>query len=240
MPTAQPVLPSKEEINRCGFYLAQVHRGDADVEIDLGRYDRAVQVVADYRAAHGYPLGKVTMGLRSMVNSEGGAIVVSQRLKRSPRIVRKLARMGNSKLARLEDVGGCRAVLADPDELERVHRRLKKRWSTDVVRERNYIDKPNMMGYRAVHLVVQRDERRIEVQLRTQVQQDWAEAIEKADARLKLNLKDGEGPAEMIEFFGIAGEVSYRLEYGLDLADELLERLDAARSSVVKQGYYSR
>ena len=236
----QTPLPSKEEINRCGFYLAELYRGDAGVEFDQERFDRALHVVSDYRAAHGYPLGKVTMGLRSMVHSEGGAIVVSQRLKRYPRIVRKLARMGNSKLARLEDVGGCRAVLASPDELERVFRRVRRRWTTNIVRERDYIQHSNEIGYRAKHLVVERDSRRIEVQLRTQTQHDWAEAIEQVDNRLQLTLKDGQGPPEMIEFFSVASEVRHRLEYGLDLADDLVERLRAARSAVVDKGYYSR
>lgn len=38
------------------------------------------------------------MGLRSMVNTEAGYILVSQRLKRMPRLIRKLDRMEGSKL----------------------------------------------------------------------------------------------------------------------------------------------
>lgn len=133
-----------------------------------------------------------------MVDTEVGYIVVSQRLKRMPRLIRKLDRKEGSKLARLEDIGGCRAVLATGQELERVHRRLKKRWAGQIVRERDYIAEPKSTGYRAVHLVVLRDERRIEVQLRTTSQQAWADAIERADARLGMTLKDGEGPAEMV------------------------------------------
>jgi putative GTP pyrophosphokinase len=232
-------LPSKGEINRCGELLANLSRG-GDLPGDPDEVDRAWQVVSDYRAAHGYPLGKVTMGLRSMVNTEGARVVVSQRLKRMPRLISKLARMEKSNLARLEDVGGCRAVLSTPDELQRVYRRLRKNWGSTIVRERDYIAAPKDIGYRALHVVVQRDERRIEVQLRTESQQRWANAIEVADSRLGLSLKDGAGPAEMVAFFTAAGEVQHLLDYGLPVSDEALSRLEATRDAVVAAGYYRR
>ncbi len=71
-----------------------------------------------------------------------------------------------------------------------------------------------------MHYVVVRDGRAIEVQLRTRGQQQWADAAESADARLSgvgVNLKDGEGPAEMIEYFAAAGELIFLREYGLEI-----------------------
>lgn len=87
-----------------------------------------------------------------------------------------------------------------------------------------------------------RDERAIEVQLRTRGQQQWAEAAEAADARLGtrgVNLKDGDAPPEMLEYFQVAGELIYRREYGLPLASDLIDRFDAARGAVVQAKYYS-
>ena len=104
---------------------------------------------------------KVRYGLRSMVRSEDTDEAIAQRLKRVPRIVRKLHRMQNSMLARLEDIGGCRAVLRDGDELERVRARIVTNWRHQSKREpRDYISQPKPMGYRAVHLVVVRDSER--------------------------------------------------------------------------------
>ncbi len=238
------LLPSKGEINRCGEFLAaRVRHPPPLLQVQSEEeeaLEHAIKVVSDFRAAHQYPLTKVTMGLRSMLNSEGARIVVSQRLKRLPRIVRKLVRMDGSNLARLEDIGGCRAVLEGRDELQRVLRRLRHRWGSQVVRERDYVTDPKEMGYRAIHLVVQRDERRIEVQLRTESQQRWADAVEKADARLKLNLKDGSGPAEMVEFFTAAAEVQHGYDYDMVVPDEALARLQAAREAVIRAGYYRR
>jgi ppGpp synthetase/RelA/SpoT-type nucleotidyltranferase len=175
-----------------------------------------------------------------MVNTEGFEIVVSQRLKRLPRIVRKLDRMSSTNLARLEDIGGCRAILADGPALTRVETRLRRNWGTSIVRDRNYIDSPKDIGYRAVHLVIERDDRRIEVQLRTRGQQEWAEAIEAIDARRGLTMKDGEGPPELITYFGLAGRVIHAREYGLELDWEIFQDFVQARQAVIRAGYYDR
>lgn len=179
-----------------------------------------------------------------MVRTEGAQETISQRLKRVPRIARKLDRMakspsGRSPLARLEDIGGVRAVLKDGPELDRVRARIEKNWAKDFKREaRDYIAYPKDIGYRAVHFVVVRDGRAIEVQLRTRGQQEWAEAVEAADARHGLNLKDGVGPSEMVEYFEVAGEVIYRREYHLDIPSGTLARFSAAREAVIEAGYY--
>lgn len=234
-------LPSKGTIDRAGQLLVDALRGAEVAEADL----RAAElVVTDFRTAHSYPLTKVSMGLRSMITTEGALLAPSQRLKRTPRIIRKLRRMQDSeghvsKLSRLEDVGGCRAVLASPDELQRVLRRIRRRWGDDIKRERDYISFPKPTGYQAVHIVVERDARRIEVQLRTARQQYWADEIERADARLNLTLKDGTGPREMIEFFAAGGEVLHAEEHGRPITPGMQERLQRARIAVVRAGFYS-
>lgn len=67
----------------------------------------------------------------------------------------------------MQDIGGCRAVLASIDEVRRVEARLRK--SRPPVGYSDYVTTPRSSGYRGVHLVVVYDGRRIEVQLRTLV-----------------------------------------------------------------------
>ena len=182
-----------------------------------------------------------------MVLTDGAAEVIGQRLKRIPRIIQKLQRTvdsptGRTSLARLEDIGGVRAVLRDGAELNRVRRRIERNWKNSFRRERDYIAQPKDIGYRAVHYVVVRDDRAIEVQLRTRGQQQWAEAAEAADARLGhrgVNLKDAEAPEVMLEYFKAAGEVIYHREYGLPISSELYDRFQAARNAVVQENYYN-
>lgn len=184
---------------------------------------------------------KIRYGVRSMVRTEDAQEVIAQRLKRVPRIIRKLDRMPSCPLPNLEDIGGCRAILRDGPELERVRTRMARTWRPSFAREpRDYIAQPKAIGYRAVHFVVERDGRYIEVQLRTQGQQQWADAVENADSRLGLNLKDGTGPTEMVEYFALAGEVIFLREYGKGVPSLVQTRFEEARRAVIAAGYYSR
>lgn len=236
---------SKKRINRAGELLSDawtksIGPDDYDDEALLEAY----LLVSAYRTAHQRPMSKVAMGLRSMVKTATRRPpVVSQRLKRVPRIIRKIARMGERErtmLARLEDIGGCRAVVDDVVQLEQVRARIEATWSASIARRRDYIAEPNLMGYRALHFTISRDGYRIEVQLRTRGQQEWANAIEAADSAHSLTLKDGYGPESMMEYFAAAGEVIYHQEYGLEISDELRDRLATATDLVIAEKYYTR
>lgn len=140
-----------------------------------------------WRAAHGAPLASANMGLRSMVQSSGCQIEVSQRLKRIPTILDKLRREPTMALASMQDIGGVRAVLNSISEIRRVEARVKKHRPS--VGYADYITTPRDSGYRGVHLIVEYRERNIEIQLRTRVMHDWAITVERIGARLGQNLK---------------------------------------------------
>lgn len=231
---ARVALPSKTEINRCGNLLRS-YLDSADGSGDSYEWDevqRALDVLGEFRASFQYPLTKVTIGLRQMVARESQTVVVAQRLKRMDRILGKLQRMPKTRLARMEDIGGCRAVLASPDEVAGVLRRIHRRWQ--IVRERDYVSAPKPSGYRAVHLVVTRDDCRIEVQLRTQGQQEWADAVEKFASRFDLPLKDEQGPDEVLEFFRLASEGIYGDEYGSDITEDFMASFREAQEAMLR------
>ncbi|MEH3033648.1 MAG: hypothetical protein PGN07_06335 [Aeromicrobium erythreum] len=99
------------------------------------------------------------------------------------------------------------------------------------------------MGYRAQHIIVVRNGRAIEIQLRTQGQQEWADAVEAADTRWGfrgVNLKDELGPEELKEYFRVAAEMIYRREFGVPVDTALMDEFDDARDAVVAAGYYTR
>lgn len=236
---------SKSHINRCGTLLSDAWlRSIGPESYDSEDLAAAYSIVSAYRTAHQRPMSSVAMGLRSMVKTATGSTpFVSQRLKRVPRIIRKIARMNNSTptmLARLEDIGGCRAVVANPQEVDLVARRIEKQWGHSITRRRDYVTGPSPMGYRALHFTVPRNDLKIEVQLRTRGQQSWANAIESADSAHKLTLKDGIGPTSMIDYFAAAGDVIYHQEYGVTAPTELLDRLREATDLVIAEGFYSR
>lgn len=240
---------SKGEINRCGEYLATLHRlfvedddEKIDAHFDSDKYVHAVDIVDTFRAAHQKPLSVTSVGLRQFYGTslKRHPPVVSQRLKRFPRIVRKLANMGDTNLARLEDIGGTRAVVANRDEQDRLCDHIEKRWRESIRRRRDYVADPKPTGYRARHFVIERYERRIEIQVRTRLQQNWANAIEQADSRHNLTLKDGNGPQEMLDYFSLSGAMLHYQDAGLNAPEDLVASQRAAADAVVEAGYFVR
>lgn len=208
--------PSRSQVKRCGKLLRSSFASSSD-DAPWEQIQHALDVLAEYRSTFSYPLTKVTMGLRAMVKTETRAKpVVAQRLKRMERIMDKLVRLPSMDVTRMEDIGGCRAVLRNPPEVEGVLRRIRHRW--EITRFRNYASEPRSSGYRAIHVVVVRDGHLIEVQLRTQGQQEWADQVENFAGRYGLPLKDEQGPDPVLEFFRLAGRGIYSQEYGASLS----------------------
>lgn len=191
--------------------------------------DEAMAVLLAYRAVHQVPLTKATMGLRSMVKTAGCRVDVSQRLKRASTILDKLQREPTMQLGNMQDIAGCRAVLADVDEVRRVERRLRKtRPPLDVT---DYITAPRESGYRGVHVIVAYDERAIEVQLRTRVMHEWAIAVERLGGRLDEDLKSGRGPKPVLALLSVISEAMALEEEGRPVEDDLLSEMDRLRAA---------
>jgi GTP pyrophosphokinase len=191
-----------------------------------------------FRETFQAPLRKTVMGLRSMVTSEmtilkkpGSRVPVVQRLKRREQIMWKLARFPESKLSNMGDIGGCRAVLENRAHIEGVLRRIRKNWQVHG-RIRDTRDEPAPSGYRAVHVIVIRDRRRIEVQLRTPREHEWAVAVERTAARLGYGLKEGEGPADLLEYFRLASHGLYLESKGAEPDPAFMREFLAVRERV--------
>lgn len=137
------------------------------------------------------------MGLKSCVTSESLSVVdLSQRTKRMPTVVDKLRRMPTLKLSSMRDIGGCRAVFETQDEVIRVRDRFmansaRRNGADDAVRD--YVQDPRSSGYRAVHVLTRYGGKRVEVQLRTRMQHDWARLVEDITVRTGIDYKSGDG-----------------------------------------------
>lgn len=198
--------PSASQVNKAGSVLRKWLRGDIstkgagtpdDPYVFDERVVRAVDVLVEWRALHSRALVKANNGLRSMVRSEGCEIEVTQRLKRIPTIMNKLEREPTLALSRMQDIGGCRAVLGSIDEIRRVQERLCKR--RPVISISDYVVQRRESGYRGVHVVVEYADRAIEIQLRTRVMHEWAITVERQASRTALHLKsDGDHPVQQL------------------------------------------
>jgi hypothetical protein len=233
---------SRSGIDRAGTAL-QRWWVDEDAQTTQ-RIVRAFAAMIAFRESFQLPLKKTVMGLRSMVRSErpdlkasGSYIPVVQRLKRQEQIINKLVRFQDSKLSNMGDVGGCRAVLLDRSQVDGVIRRIRKNWSIHG-KIRDTRDEPAPSGYRAVHVIVVRDGRRIEIQLRTPREHEWAVAVERTGARLGIGLKEGEGPADLKEYFRLASFGIYRESLGEKPEPNFLAQFKAIQKEV--QPYFRR
>jgi ppGpp synthetase/RelA/SpoT-type nucleotidyltranferase len=220
--------PSRSQVNRAGRVLRRSATGEP---VAPDRYRDALEVLIQHRAAHRVPLAKATMGLRSFVRSEQCEIEVSQRLKRLPTIVDKLCRQPTMQLASMQDIGGCRAVLTSIDEVRGVQRRLTR--ARTPLRTFDYIDEPRRSGYRGVHVVVEYDDRPVEVQLRTQVMHAWAITVERLGGRLGEDLTSGRGPRAILELLEAVADLMALEEEGGAPGVATLERLRELRTAAL-------
>ncbi len=224
---------TKSQVNRAGRILRRHLRGE---EVDGPVLTAAIEIVLNYRAAHGNPLAKANMGLRSIVRTVGCQAEVSQRLKRIPTILDKLRREPTMALGNMQDIGGCRAVLNSIEEIRRVEQRLRK--NRHPISYADYMTQPRPTGYRAVHVVVcyedqAGEDRAIEVQLRTHTMHEWAIAVERLGGRLHADLKGGEGPHELLELLSVVSKAMELEELGQIVSNELLVRMRQLRRSAL-------
>ncbi len=228
MPTGSDA-PSRSQVSKAGRILRHALASNELLNPDVLR--DPLDILVAFRAAHAYPLQKATMGLRSMVATEHCQVEVSQRLKRIPTILDKIVREPTMALANMRDIGGCRAVLASVAEVRRVEARLKRNRPPDEYND--YISSPRPSGYRAVHITVLYDERRIEVQLRTRVMHEWAIAVESMSGRTGYDFKSGRGPAPVLDWFRAVSGAMATEEAGGTVEDNVLAAVTMLREAAL-------
>ena len=193
---------SKNQARKAARHLVQYLNSDADVDELSGeakeKLYEALTTTTDWRASFARPLLSVRMSLQSFAKTKwiAGARV-TQRHKRLPRIIRKLQRLPSMQITTMGDIGGCRIVVPTLAEVRTIQSHAKSTWGASITRELDYVEEPKPDGYRAVHIVIRRNDRLIEVQIRTTRQQAWAGAVERVSRNLGTELKWGEGPESL-------------------------------------------
>lgn len=219
---------SRTQVDRAGALLRNFILDEPEVRPAQAML--AYVTAEQYRSLHAYPLVLVTNGLRSFVTRESPGGFVAQRFKRMDRMINKLIRLPTHRLSQMEDIAGCRAVLQHADEVRGVRNRIRRNW--DVVHEYPYDEEPKPSGYRARHIVVRRQDRLVEIQLRTTYQHTWAEEVERSSTVTGHNLKDGQGPADLLRYFELASLLLAKREAGDPPDDELRREFDELHEHV--------
>lgn len=224
-------VPTKSQVNKAGRRLGKFRRDalehglrarDLDSE-QLAALVRAIDVVDAFRGAHAYPLRMANANLRYYVRGYGDRPNVTQRLKKFPTVIDKLRRQPTMQLANMEDIAGVRAVLPDQAAVDAVARRLRKNWK--IHRYRDYVRQPKSSGYRAIHVIAIKKGFFVEVQLRTQLQDEWANQIEHDSRALRIDYKSGEGADEVHSYYGFVSQLLAMRERDEQPSDEFMREL---------------
>lgn len=179
-------MPTKSQIDRAGERL---RKAETPSEADREIYNA-------HRASYLQPLNEVVQALRELASG----MPVTHRLKRLDATVHKLRRQ-RTRLSSIEDIAGCRVVLPTWREQRELFDRV--RGELEVVRERDYQRDPRH-GYRALHAVVHVDDQPVEIQLRTELEDRWANFVDQL-AQEDLDIKYGGGsPLNQVLLQGIS------------------------------------
>jgi hypothetical protein len=225
--------PSKRTVNRAGDYLASIYGqfmeyGSSVTDEESTDFVDALRLVEWWRQQHAYPMLMVAAGLRHYVKpyAPQGSIrkPVTQRLKKQSTILDKLNRLPNMALCQMADIGGVRVLLPDQAAVDDVLKRVRKNWRPDIERVRDYVSAPKPSGYRAKHVIVVKKERRIEVQLRTPLQDTWANQVE-ADSRWAANFKAGQGHQAVHDYYVVVSDLFASRETGVEPGDDFMQGL---------------
>jgi (p)ppGpp synthase/HD superfamily hydrolase len=144
---------TKNQVDRAwGIFSTQ--GDDPDQLFASDQYLRSVDAISNWRSSHSFPLNTFTVGLKRRAKDADPDALVAQRIKRLSSIAAKLDRFPTMQLSQMQDIGGCRAIVATISD---VHKLIAKHKSSDIrhklVKETDYIGSPKASGYRIIHLV---------------------------------------------------------------------------------------
>jgi len=171
---------SKTQIDRLGDRLKKSNFGEAD----LRRLD-------EYRLSFTDSYEVVVGRIRKELELEP-----TGRPAKSTSSISEKLRRESIRLTQIQDIAGCRLVVADITTQERVISALQNLFDNTTAVDRR--EKPSH-GYRAFHLVVKYADKLVEIQIRSSLQQLWAELSEKLSDTIDPALKYGGGDPFFLE-----------------------------------------
>lgn len=165
---------SNTQIDRLGDRLREASLTESDLRL-----------LDDYRRSFRKAYETVVRTIR-----EGLQLEPSGRPAKSTGALVEKLRRESIRLSQMQDITGCRVVVADLAEQERAVASLRGVFPGSSVIDRR-ADPSH--GYRAVHVIVRCSGKLVEIQIRTSLQHLWAEISEKLSDLFDPNIKYGGG-----------------------------------------------
>lgn len=165
---------TRTQVDRLGDRLRKGHITEPDLRL-LDQYRRSFSEAYDVVVE----AVRNDLGLEPTGRPAKSTTSISDKLRRE-----------SIRLSQIQDIAGCRLIVADIAAQESVVRSLIGLFEHTTVSDRR--EKPSH-GYRAVHVIVNSQGRLIEIQVRTALQHLWAELSEKFSDVVGPEIKYGGG-----------------------------------------------
>lgn len=184
--------------------------------MDPNGYNQALEIINNWRSSHSFPLNTFQTTLRRKGRKIDPECLVAQRIKRLSSVSLKLRRYPGLRLSQMQDIGGCRIVLRDIKAVrDAVATYRRSDLKHDLARIDDYLLKPQVSGYRGVHLIYRYNSDKndvynslkIEMQIRSQFQHAWATAVETVGTFIRQSLKSSMGERDWLRFFALMGTI---------------------------------
>jgi len=221
---------SKSQIDKLG---SRLRKGDIN-EDDLRLLDSYRRL---FTAAYEEVVGRIRneLGLEPTGRPAKSTTSISEKLRRE-----------SIRLSQIQDIAGCRIIVADILTQDEVVGRLSQLFVGSIVVDRR--ERPSN-GYRAVHVIVAHSGKLIEVQVRTALQHLWAELSEKLSDVVDNAIKYGGGDEQVVTILRImsdninvqeVGESELLRTLSENRQDKSVEELDqenTKRQDILKQKF---
>ena len=202
---------SRKEIDRAGKVIISSSP-------DVFALAEAIVKVDDWRKLHLPVIEELSAKVADLLSNEKVPVAFSsQRLKRMKSIKEKLIRTSNMGLGGVQDIGGGRFVFEDMQSLLRAKELIVKATFDKFTLDHelyDYVNRPKDSGYRSIHFVYkysdansESDGMRVEIQIRTKLQHDWATAVETAELISNSSLKASQGDQLWLDFFKLVSAI---------------------------------
>jgi len=179
-------------------------------------------LLAAFRSPFIVATENATRKVLSLVTS---SVSFAQRPEKSTLSIISKLRRETTRLSQIQDIGGLRIIVNKVRQQDELVRAICASYAGSKVFDRR--PKPTN-GYRAVHVIVFEDGLPVEVQVRTRLQNSWAQLSEKLADRYGFELKYGGGDANQRERLSSLSRLVERVE-------ELEPTLDALKRATINE-----
>ncbi len=159
-------------------------------------FEEDLRMLQHLRTTYKEPLAIIFGYLCKISHKINKESICTFRIKRIESIFSKLQRQPQMEVQRMADIAGCRCIVPTTEDVFRIFELFKKREKKlpfSIGEPKDYIREPKLNGYKSLHFNVKlkrKSNKKIEIQIRSIQQHNWATLVEITDVLFKSKLKE--------------------------------------------------